>query len=185
MSKPSGKVVTQGSNKNLRLMLETAESLGVDNAVPVTLEGGPYWARLFVSEPAQRRFTFHRIERKAFFPLLNYLANIKLAHHLIFNLASALVTISLVVPIMSGLIETEVIPHSTSFSVSSGYTEGACPQIEEVTPILFDTLIALSRAISTASFRSSNWCILISAYALPLIKNETRYKAFAHSLIIP
>jgi len=54
VSKPSDKVVTQGSDKNLRLMLEAAESLRMDNAVSVALEGGPYWAWLFWLESPTR-----------------------------------------------------------------------------------------------------------------------------------
>jgi hypothetical protein len=42
VSKPSDKVVTQGSDKNLRFMLEAAESLGMDNAVSVALEDSSY-----------------------------------------------------------------------------------------------------------------------------------------------
>jgi len=52
MGKPSDKMVTQGSDKNLRLMLKAAESLGMDNAVSVALEGSSYWAWLFIFKPA-------------------------------------------------------------------------------------------------------------------------------------
>jgi hypothetical protein len=52
VGKPSDKVVTQGSDKNLRLMFKTAESLGMDNTVSVTLKGSSYWAWLFVFKPA-------------------------------------------------------------------------------------------------------------------------------------
>jgi hypothetical protein len=45
-------MVTQRSDKNLRFMLESAESFAVDNAVPVTLKGGSYWTGLFVSKSA-------------------------------------------------------------------------------------------------------------------------------------
>jgi hypothetical protein len=57
---------------------------------------------------------------------------------------------------MSGLTETEVMPHCTSLVVSSGYTEGACPQIDEVTLLRLVMLTALYRDHRTASSRSSN-----------------------------
>ncbi|MBA7705759.1 hypothetical protein ES703_114597 [subsurface metagenome] len=85
-------------------------------------------------------------------------------------MASARAIISRVVPIISGLTETEVMPQATSFWVSSGYTEGACPLMDEVTPMLFDTLMALSRATSTASSRSSKvWASLALSRSMPRI----------------
>jgi hypothetical protein len=81
MGKPGDKVVTQGSDKNLRLVLETAEGLGMDNAVSVALEDSSYWAWFLVSLPAPRRFTFHRMGRKSLLPFLSHLANIKPTNH--------------------------------------------------------------------------------------------------------
>jgi hypothetical protein len=48
VGKPGNEVVTQGSDKNLRLMFKAAESLGMDNAVSVALKGSSYWAWFFV-----------------------------------------------------------------------------------------------------------------------------------------
>jgi hypothetical protein len=45
-------MVSLRSNENLRLVLEAAKSLGMDNAVSVTLEGSTYWTGLFRSESA-------------------------------------------------------------------------------------------------------------------------------------
>ena len=44
--------------------------------------------------------------------------------------------ICLVSSIISGVTDIDVIPQLTSFSVISGYTEGACPQMEQVIPLL-------------------------------------------------
>ena len=54
MSKPRGIMVTERSNKDLRLVFEAPESFAVDNTVAVTLEGGAYRARIFVSRPTRR-----------------------------------------------------------------------------------------------------------------------------------
>jgi hypothetical protein len=45
-------MVSLRSNENLRLVLEAAKSLGMDNPVSVTLEGSTYWTGLFRSESA-------------------------------------------------------------------------------------------------------------------------------------
>jgi hypothetical protein len=60
-------MVTQRSDKYLCLMLETAESLAVYNTVSITLEGGSYWARFFVSQSALGELTFYGIWGKTFF----------------------------------------------------------------------------------------------------------------------
>ena len=49
MSEAGYIVVTQWSDKNLRLMFKTAKSLAVDNAIPVTLKSGTYRTGLFRS----------------------------------------------------------------------------------------------------------------------------------------
>jgi hypothetical protein len=74
-------VVTRWGDEDLRLMLEAAESLAVDDTVSVTLEGGAHRAGLFWPEPASRQLTFRRIGRETFFLFFSYLANIKPTNH--------------------------------------------------------------------------------------------------------
>ena len=83
VSKPGHIMVTQGSDEDLRLVLEAAKGLGVDNAVSVTLEGSAYRADLLIFKPAPRRLAFSRIRGKALFLYLSFLANIKPTNHLI------------------------------------------------------------------------------------------------------
>jgi hypothetical protein len=45
-------MVAQRSNEHLSLVLETAESLGMDNTVAVALEDSAYGTGLFGSDPA-------------------------------------------------------------------------------------------------------------------------------------
>jgi hypothetical protein len=42
-------VVALGVEEDLRLVLEAAEGLGMDDPIPVPLEGGAKWIRLFLS----------------------------------------------------------------------------------------------------------------------------------------
>ncbi len=48
--------------------------------------------------------------------------------------------------IISGVTETDVMPHPTSFRVSSGYTEGPCPQMDTVAPLAAQVLTTCSMA---------------------------------------
>jgi hypothetical protein len=69
-------VVTLRDNKNLRLMLEAAEGLRMDDAVTVALKGSAYRTGLFIFKPASRVLTFYGIGREAFFPFFNHPAYI-------------------------------------------------------------------------------------------------------------
>ena len=120
VGEPGYIVVTQGGYEYLCFVLETAESLAVNNTVTVSLKSSTHCAGLFVPKPALRQPAFLGIGREGFFPFFGQLADIKLTTHYVLNRSSTRAIISLVWSIISGLTETEVIPHSTSFSVSSG-----------------------------------------------------------------
>jgi hypothetical protein len=74
-------VVAQGGNKDLRLVLETAEGLGMDDAIPVALESGTDGAGLFRLETTPRLLAFRRIGGKACLSFFSRLTNIKPANH--------------------------------------------------------------------------------------------------------
>jgi hypothetical protein len=50
MGQASHIVISEWSDKHLCLMFETPESLGMNNAVAITLEGSTNWARLLGSD---------------------------------------------------------------------------------------------------------------------------------------
>jgi hypothetical protein len=62
-------------------MFQPAESLGMDNAVTVTLETGSYGAWLFPFQPTTTGLTLSGIRRKGFFLLLCLLAYTEFANH--------------------------------------------------------------------------------------------------------
>jgi len=55
----------------------------------------------------------------------------------------------------SGVTEMESIPHRTSCSAYSGWTDGACPQMEQVIPSRLHSAMMRRIASSTARSRSS------------------------------
>lgn len=81
MSESGDIVIAKRSNEDLSLMLQAAESFGIDDAVSVTLKTGSYRAWLFPSYPATAEFAFSRKRRQAFFSLLRSLAYTKLINH--------------------------------------------------------------------------------------------------------
>jgi hypothetical protein len=74
-------MVTQGSNKNLCLVLQPTKSLGMDDTVTVTLKTGPYGAWLFPPQPTTTELTLGSIRGKRFFFLLCLLTNRGLGSH--------------------------------------------------------------------------------------------------------
>jgi hypothetical protein len=66
-------MVTPGCDKDLGFMLQSPESLRVDNPVTVALKDCAYWVRFFVKFPAEGIFTPDSMRRETFFPLLNIL----------------------------------------------------------------------------------------------------------------
>ena len=127
-------VVTERRDEDLWFMFEATESVGMYNSVSVALEVGSYLARFFPSYPATAIFAFGCVGRKPFLSLFNPLTDIKVNHHRALALvpanlaerwvyptfASAAAIMRLVVSIISGVTDTEVIPHFTRLSVSSG-----------------------------------------------------------------
>jgi hypothetical protein len=73
-------MVTQRGNKDLGLVLETAESLGVNDAVAVPLKICAYWARFLPFESASAKPAFCRVWGKAVFRFLYPLPNIQIDH---------------------------------------------------------------------------------------------------------
>ena len=58
-------VVALGVDEDLRLVLQAAERLGVEDPVTVTLEGGPELVRWLGLDPATRRLGAHGRRREA------------------------------------------------------------------------------------------------------------------------
>ena len=81
MSKPGDIMVTQGSNKDLCLMFQPTESLGMDLAVTVALKTGPYGALLFPFQPTTTELTLRGIRGKGFLLLLCLLAYTGFVNH--------------------------------------------------------------------------------------------------------
>jgi hypothetical protein len=78
MGEPGHIVVAQGCDKDLRLMLQAAERLTMDDAVAVALELSPHGAGLLIALPAPGPPALCGIRGEAFLPFLKSLADIVL-----------------------------------------------------------------------------------------------------------
>mgnify|MGYP003710686545 FL=1 len=76
---------------------------------------------------------------------------------------------------LSGLTETDVIPHLTNLSVRSGKNDGACPHIDDVIPCLLAAVITLSKAHNTegslSSKDSSSFSLSLSTPSVNSVKS--------------
>ena len=129
-------MVTQGSDEHLGLVFKTPKRFTMYYTIPVTLKFSTQGRRGLWPEPSSGATATHSERRK---PLLKFLkpltdAEIRSIHDIpqswprvtsrhkegLVKRCSTSAIISLVVSIISGLTETEVIPQATSFSVRSG-----------------------------------------------------------------
>src|SRR3989344_814546 len=89
--------------------------------------------------------------------------------------SSAWYTINLVRSTMSGLTDTLVAPHFTNNLVNSGYKDGACPQIEQVTVRFLQVVTIISKAFSTpgsnTSYISATFSLSRSTPSISIVKS--------------
>jgi hypothetical protein len=74
-------MVAEGGDKDLRLVLETAKGIAVDDAVAVTLEAGAYRVQRFRALPPFGEKASHGTGRESVLPLLGKTADVQLFNH--------------------------------------------------------------------------------------------------------